>query len=178
MSDNLILDEISIKILGILQKNSRLTFSEIGRQIGLSSPAVAERVKKMEDAEIIKRYSIEIDHSKMGLGMSAFILVTLGGNMSPFIMKVEEIIKDVPEVLECHRVTGREDVIIKMVFSSIPHLKKVIDSIAPLGELNTCIIVTSSRETSYIDIEKFFTQYEPKTQMISQYIPKNNSIRS
>ena len=151
-------DEISLKILALLQKNSRESYSEIGRQVGLSAPAVAERVKKMEETGIIKRYSVDIAHEKIGLNMIAFMLINLPGSFSIQVQKTEDVIANIPEVLECHRVTGRDDMILKVVFSDIPHLKKVIDSVAPFGQINSYIVVTSFRNEAYIDIEKYLVQ--------------------
>ena len=149
------LDETALKILSLLQKNSRESFSEIGRNVSLSAPAVAERIKKMEEAGIIKDYTIEISHEKLNLGMMAFMLVNLPGSFGVQVEKTENVIADIPEVLECHRVTGQDDMIIKVVFKDIPHLKIVIDSIAPFGQINTCIVVTSFRNESFLDIEKY-----------------------
>ena len=70
------LDQIGVKILHELQKNARMPFSEIGRRVGLSSPAVAERVKKMEDAGIICGYHVKVDHEKIGYPIVAFIFLT------------------------------------------------------------------------------------------------------
>jgi Lrp/AsnC family transcriptional regulator, leucine-responsive regulatory protein len=149
------LDETSLKILSILQKNSRESFSEIGRKVGLSAPAVAERIKKMEETGVIKNYTIEISHEKLGLEMLAFMLVNLPGSFSVQVEKTENVIADIPEVLECHRITGRDDMVVKVVFKDIPHMKKVIDSIAPFGQINTCMVVTSFRNQPFLDMKKY-----------------------
>ncbi len=150
-----LLDNISLKILAILQSNSRESFSQIGRKVGLSAPAVAERVKRMEESGIIKKYSIEVSHEKLGLSMVAFMLINLPGSFSVQVEQAENVIANIPEVLECHRVTGRDDMIVKVIFSDIPHLKKVIDSVAPFGQIMTCIVVTSFRNEPYLNIEKY-----------------------
>ena len=149
------LDEISMQILSILQKNSRESYSEISRKVCMSAPAVAERIKKMEESGVIKNYTINISHEKMGLGMLAFMLVNLPGSFADQVEKTENIVANIPEVLECHRVTGRDDMVVKVVFKDMPHIKKVIDSLAPHSKLNTCIVVTSFRNEAYLDIEKY-----------------------
>lgn len=152
------IDEISLKILSILQKNSRESFSEIGRAVGLSAPAVAERVKRMENSGIIKKYTIEIAHENLGFKMLAFMLINLPGSFSTQVEKTEDVVANIPEVLECHRVTGKDDMVLKVIFSDITHLKKVIDSVAPFGQINTCIVVTSYRNESFLDIEKYINK--------------------
>ncbi len=149
------LDETGLKILSILQKNSRESFSEIGRKVGLSAPAVAERIKKMEESGVIKNYTIELSHENLGLGMLAFMLVNLPGSFGVQVEKTESVISDIPEVLECHRITGRDDMVVKVVFKDIPHMKRIIDSIAPFGQINTCVVVTSFRNEPFLDIEKY-----------------------
>lgn len=150
-----LLDNVSLKILAILQKNSRESFSEIGRKVGLSSPAVAERIKKMETAGIIKKYSIEISHENLGFKMLAFVLINLPGSTISQVEKTENAISKIPEVLECHRVTGHEDIVIKIIFEDITHLNRIITSVAPFGQINTCIVVNSFRNEPYLDIENF-----------------------
>lgn len=149
------IDEVSLKILSMLQKNSRESYSEIGRNVGLSAPAVAERVKKMEEAGVIKSYTIEIGHDKMGFGLLAFMLVNLQGSFGVQVEKTENVIANILEVLECHRVTGRDDMILKVLAKDISHLRSVIDSVAPYGQLNTCIVTQSFRDGAFMDIDNY-----------------------
>lgn len=152
--EDLNIDDLSLKILSILQKNSRLSNSEIGRQVGLSSPAVNERIRKMEKAGIIKNYTVEIDHKKMGFKIEAFINVSLQGIFGPKLKETAKSFLKIPEVLEFYNVTGGDDVIMKVVANSIEHLRVVISKVAPLGQMYTRIIVTEFKRIQGIDIDE------------------------
>lgn len=147
-------DELSLRILGLLQENSRLSNSEIGRQIGLSSPAVNERIKKMEKLGIIKNYTVEIDHKKLGFELEAYITVSLQGLFGPTLKETAKSFLKIPEVLEFYNVTGGDDIIMKVAARSIDHLRVVISKVAPLGQMYTRIIVTEFKNQSGISIKE------------------------
>ena len=150
--DTLNLDDLSLQILSILQENSRLSNSEIGRRVGLSSPAVNERIRKMEEAGIIKNFSVEIDHKKLGFELEAYITVSLFGLFGPKLKETAKSFLQIPEVLEFYNVTGSDDVVMKIVASSMNHLRVIISKVAPLGQMNTRIIVTEFKKQQNIKI--------------------------
>src|SRR5438477_10939521 len=96
-------DEIDRKILRLLQENARISYAELGRQVGLTTPAVIERVRKLEDGGIITGYRADIDTAKVGLSITAFIRMSISGVDYSHIIEVAQGSK---EVLECHRGTG------------------------------------------------------------------------
>src|ERR1035438_2801021 len=102
--DNAELDGTGWHILEELQKNGRLSFAELGRRVGLTLPAVAERVRKMEDAGIITGFRAEIDPAKIGLPIVALIRISVGDVFA----RVAQAVISMPEVLECHRGTGAD----------------------------------------------------------------------
>src|SRR5579871_3272155 len=119
-----LLDETGWRILQELQENARLSFSELGLRVGLSSPAVAERVRKLEDAGIIKGYHAEIDTAKVGYLITAIIrMQTQGERCTRVLVNV----RDIPEVLECYRLTGSDSLVMKVMVSSVEHLEALID---------------------------------------------------
>ncbi|MGC1781779.1 MAG: Lrp/AsnC family transcriptional regulator [Acidobacteriaceae bacterium] len=134
------LDSIGWKILVHLQQNARIPFAELGRRVGLSTPAVMERIRRMEEAGIISGYQAEIDLSKIGYNILAFIRVSVVGNFMPRIMKVA---RDMPEVLECHRVTGADSFIMKAAVESIDELEKLLDRLTPYVATTTSIVLSS-----------------------------------
>lgn len=136
----LVLDDIDWKILQELQANARTAFAELGRRVGLSTPAVAERVRRMEDAGVILGYHAQIDPAKVGLPMQAFIRVNVAGDK---LTKFAALVQECPEVLECHRVTGSESFIIKVAVSDNTHLEHVIDSLMPYVATTTSMILSS-----------------------------------
>ena len=118
------LDEIDWKILYELQADARTSYAELGRRIGLTTPAIIERIRKMEDAKIITGYRAEIDAAKVGFPVMAFIRMSITG---VDYSQIVETVKETKEVLECHRGTGGDSFIIKVAVADVEHLQTVID---------------------------------------------------
>ena len=135
-----LLDEVGWQILTVLQEDARLSYTEIGRRVGLSLPAVVERVRRLEEAGIITGYRAEIDISKIGLGITAFIRVTTASEKYPAL---NALLKAMPEILESHHLAGADSFIIKVVASSIPHLESLITRLSPFGQTTTSIVLSS-----------------------------------
>jgi Lrp/AsnC family leucine-responsive transcriptional regulator len=135
-----ILDKISWNILRELQEDARISYAELGRRVGLTTPAVIERVKRLEDAGIIKGYRAEINPAKIGLPILAFIRMSITGVDFAHIVEVAE---KSPEILECHRGTGGDSFIMKVAVASVEHLQKVIDELIPYGVTTTSIVLSS-----------------------------------
>lgn len=135
-----ILDGLDGKILAELQANGRLPFAELGRRVGLSTPAVAERVRRMEDSGVIERYIAVVNPAKVGLPVRAFIKITVPGDRLPHF---NGLAQRVPEVRECHRVTGAESYILQVAVRDLPHLEAVIDSLTPYMATNTSMVLAS-----------------------------------
>jgi Lrp/AsnC family leucine-responsive transcriptional regulator len=134
-------DEIGWKILGELQQNARIAFAELGRRVGLSTPAVTERVHKMEEAGIILGYRIQIDLAKAGLPILAFITVKVSGeNLNHFVHLAARL----PEVLECHRVTGADSFLIKAAVSNVAHLERLLDALMPCVGTTTLMVLSTA----------------------------------
>lgn len=135
-----LLDDIGWNIISELQENARIPFSELGRRVGLSTPAVIERVRQMEDAGIICGFHAEVDPAKLGFGVMAFIRVKVSGGK---LRNFAEVVRFCPEALECHRVTGSESFIIKVAVTDINHLESVIDALMPYVATTTSMILSS-----------------------------------
>ena len=135
-----VLDEIGWHILRELQENARISFAELSRRVGLSIPAVAERVHRMEDAGVITGYRTEIDFSKVGLPIKAFMRLSIVGDISPRLVAA---LKEIPEVAECYRVTGADSFILEVHVSSVAHLEAVIDKLLPYGTTTTTIVLST-----------------------------------
>ena len=134
-------DDIGWRILGELQQNARIPFAELGRIVGLSTPAVTERVHKMEEAGIIVGYRAHIDPAKVGLPILAFVNVKVGGeNLSRFM----EVAGGHPEVLECHRVTGAESFLLKVAVSDVAHLEILLDALMPYVATTTSMVLSTA----------------------------------
>ena len=142
------IDEIDWKILTELQKDARTSFAELGRRVGLTTPAVIERVRKLEDAKIITGYRAEIDTAKVGLPITAFIRMSITGIDYSHIIKVVEASN---EVLECHRGTGNDSFIMKVAVADVGHLQILIDRLTPYGITTTSIVLSSPVKSRVIE---------------------------
>ena len=134
------LDDIGWRILRELQGNGRISYSELGRRVGLTPPAVGERVRRMEESGIILGYRVELDLEKVGLPLTALVRVTHRGVNC---LELGRIVAEYPEVLECHRITGAESYIMKVALRSVEHLQELIDRLMAYGETVTSIVLSS-----------------------------------
>ena len=137
---NVKIDGLNWRILECLQENARESFATIGRTIGLTPPAVAERVKKMEDLGIIQGYKALVSHSLTGHQLKAIItLRAFMGKLKPFLV----IVSTFEEVINCYRITGNENIVMEVVLKDQFHLEKFIDMLIQYGETRTHIILSN-----------------------------------
>lgn len=151
------LDAIAWKILECLQRNARITFAELGRKVGLSTPAVAERVHRLEEAGVITGYHASVDGSKLGVPIRILMRLTIpGGDLQ--ISRTVTAIRELCEIRRCHRITGSESFIIEADVVSIRHMEALIDRLSALGATSTSTILSSPverREYTEKQIEGF-----------------------
>jgi Lrp/AsnC family leucine-responsive transcriptional regulator len=136
-----LLDDLAWKLLMELQNDARVTFAELGRRVGLSTSAVVERVRKLEDDGVILGYRTLVDASKVGMPILAFIRISLVGDL---LNKIITLAQALPEVLECHRLTGSDSLILKVTVASIEHLESLIDQLPPYVATTTSIVLSSA----------------------------------
>lgn len=133
------IDQLNWKILKCLQQNARMSNAEIGRRVGITSPAVSERIKKMEDAEIIQGYTTFVSPFEAGYQLKALItLRAFMGMLKPFLEKV----KTYDEVVNCYRITGNENIVMEVVLKNQKHLEAFIDQLITYGETKTQIVLS------------------------------------
>ena len=135
-----LLDRIGLNILAALQENARLPLAHIGDKVGLSSPAVAERVKKMEAAGIIKGYHAQIDPEAMGRSVAAFVELTTAARHYP---AVKSLATDLPEVTSCHHVSGEASFILHVRVDAVADLEPLVARFSPLGQTRTAIVLST-----------------------------------
>ena len=133
-------DPTNSRILDELQKDGRLSFAELGRRVGLSSTAVAERVARLEEEGVITGYGAQVDPRALGLSLSALVRVRPAPDN---LQTVAEAARKTPEVVECHRVTGDDCYVMKVHLRDVEHLEAVIDRFAALGQTTTSIMQSS-----------------------------------
>ena len=143
------IDDIDRKILWKLQEDARISFAELGRRVGLTTPAVIERVHKLQDAGIITGYRAEIDTATVGLPITAFVRMSITGVDYSHII---EVAQESSEVLECHRGTGGDSFIMKVAVRSVEHLQEMIDRLTPYGITTTTIVLSSPVKRRTIEV--------------------------
>jgi Lrp/AsnC family leucine-responsive transcriptional regulator len=134
--------ELNARILKEMEMDARLSITEIGKRVGLSGPAVSERIKKMEDERIITGYTAVVDHDQLGLAVNAFITLKSSLTHSGVIKKIEEI----TEILECYSITGNHCIIMKVATSTTKRLEAIIGQLQQFGETNTSVILSATFE--------------------------------
>jgi Lrp/AsnC family leucine-responsive transcriptional regulator len=140
-------DSINWKILDCLQRNARQSNTDISKKVGISSPAVAERIRKMEDSGIIKSYIANVSPYATGYQLRALITVrAFMGRLKPFLEKV----KSFNEVINCYRITGNENIVMEVVLDNQKHLETFIDQLITYGETKTQIILSNVIENNPI----------------------------
>jgi Lrp/AsnC family transcriptional regulator, leucine-responsive regulatory protein len=131
------LDEINRRLLDELQRDGRVAFAELGRRVGLSAPAVAKRVGRLERDGVITGYRAEVDPEAIGFPLAAVVRVR------PFarqIHKIPELAESTPEVVECERVTGEDCYLLRLHVRAIDDLEAVLDHFTPFGQTTTSIV--------------------------------------
>ncbi|MDQ4004863.1 MAG: Lrp/AsnC family transcriptional regulator, partial [Actinomycetota bacterium] len=135
------LDDTDWKLLAELQEDGRASYSELGRRVALTAPAVAERIRRLEESGVIKRFRAEVDPTRLGYPITAFVRWTSTG---PDCAHLGEVAKEIPEVLECHRITGETSYTLKVAATSVGHLEQLIDRLMPYGSTITSVVLSSS----------------------------------
>jgi Lrp/AsnC family leucine-responsive transcriptional regulator len=135
-----VIDETNRRLLTELQHNARITLAELGRRVGLSSPAVTERLQRLEQSGAIISYRAELDPRAVGLALSAVIRMRPA---SGSVQKIAEIARATPEVTECSRITGEDCYLMKAHVRDVQHLEEVIDRFTPFGQTTTSIVQSS-----------------------------------
>jgi Lrp/AsnC family transcriptional regulator, leucine-responsive regulatory protein len=141
------LDEIGWQLLKLLQQNARQSLRQIGDIIGMTAPAVAERVRRLEDAGVVAGYRAEIDLEKVGLPILAFIYLTCNSTQSHRFRKA---VHEMPQIIECHCVTGSETYILKVAVASVPHLEHLLLDLTNHGEVRTSLVLSTQVKTRMI----------------------------
>lgn len=147
------LDGTDVKILRALAADARLPVAELARAIGLSPPSVAERIKRLEESGVIQGYTLEIDAASLGLPLTAWIRIR---PMPGKLKRVADVLRGIPEIVECDRITGEDCFIARAHVKSIQALEKLIDQVMPDAMTNTSIVQSSpvAKRLPPIDFEK------------------------
>jgi Lrp/AsnC family transcriptional regulator, leucine-responsive regulatory protein len=140
IAEGALLDETNLRLLDELQHDGRASLAELGRRVGLSSPAVAERLRRLEQDGVITGYRAVVDPRKLGYGLGVLIRVRPAPRM---LAEVAELARQEPSVLECHRVTGDDCYVMTAYVRDVEHLEEVIDAFAAYGSTTTSVMQSS-----------------------------------
>jgi Lrp/AsnC family transcriptional regulator, leucine-responsive regulatory protein len=132
-----LLDPVNLRVLDELVADGRLALAELGRRVGLSAPAVAERVQRLERAGVIAGYHAELDPRALGYPVSAVVRIRPAPGQ---LQRIPEVARETPEVAECHRITGDDCYLIRLYLRSIDELEDVLDRFTPYGLTTTSIV--------------------------------------
>lgn len=148
----LTLDEIDVHLLNLLQQEGRATQLELSREVGLSQPAVAERIRKLEERDVIIGYTARVDATKLGKDITAFIGVTI--EHPKYFEGFARKVMAMPEVLEAHRVAGQDSYLLKVKTANTRTLDQLLvqtlRTIPGVTRTHTTIVLTSIKEETHI----------------------------
>lgn len=151
------LDSIDRKILELLQANSNITNAQLAQEIGLSPAPTLERVKKLETQGVIKSYHAVVDMASVGLGVCTFVTVSLKGHNKDNIEKFIKAISKIPEVVECHHVTGQADFILKVVAPDIPAYQNLmlekVTNIEVVDNMQSTVILSTFKDSRVLPVQ-------------------------
>ena len=145
-----LLDDVGRDLLSALQQDARLSYAELGRRIGLSPAATAERLRRLEESGIIKGYRVELDLEALGLPVLAIVRMSCdGAKYRPFLKAVQTM----ERVVECHHVAGGDAFILKVAAGSVRELEKVVEKLLDFGVPTTSFVFSSPVERRTIRLE-------------------------
>jgi len=142
------MDALDRKIIGQLQQNARVTSSEISKHIHLSVPAVTERIRKLEEAGIIRQYTARLNREALGLNLTAFILVSI--SRTEHTEAFRQAVRNCGAVLECHHIAGEYDYLLKVAVASPKALEGLLNDTLHKAEwvvkTNTVMVLSTVKE--------------------------------
>lgn len=149
-------DHIDRKVLEILQDNAKITNAQLSKEIGLSPAPTLERVKKLETIGVIQSYHAQLNREKIGLGVTTFVQITLTGHKKMVTDSFVSQINEIPEVIECHHITGNCDFLLKIISKDIASYQKLmleqINEIEEVASTQTMVILSTFKESKVLPI--------------------------
>ncbi|GAB3267805.1 Lrp/AsnC family transcriptional regulator [Larkinella arboricola] len=150
------LDQIDRKVLEILQTNAKITNAQLSKEIGLSPAPTLERVKKLETSGIIQSYHAQLNRDRVGLGVTTFVQVSLVGHKKQVTESFVNAVKNIPEIIECHHITGSGDFLLKVIAKDISSYQVLmlekINEIEEVASTQTMVILSTFKESKVLPI--------------------------
>jgi Lrp/AsnC family leucine-responsive transcriptional regulator len=135
-----LLDDVNRRLLAELHADPRITMSSLARRLGMSAPAVTERLQRLERAGVVTGYRVEVDPAALGMPVTAFARIRpTAGQVS----RIAELARSIPQVVECHRITGEDCFLVKVHAAGVDRLEEVLDRFLLYGQTVTSIVVST-----------------------------------
>jgi Lrp/AsnC family transcriptional regulator, leucine-responsive regulatory protein len=149
-------DKTDLKILKILQENAKITNLQLSAEIGLSPAPTLERVKKLENAKLIKGYYTQLNQEALGIGISAIIQITLTRQIENAISNFKKEISKIPEIMECYQVTGNADYVLIVMLKDIRDFESLISQklskMEEIGQMQTMVVLSKPKDSKVLPI--------------------------
>ena len=133
-------DDLDLRLLDLLAVDSRTSTAALARALGMSAPSVAERLKRLQEAGVIRRFTVDVDAVALGYTLTAYVRIRPTAGQ---IAKVAQLLAELPEIVECDRITGDDCFLARAHVRSVDDLERLIDRIAPLAQTNTAVVQSS-----------------------------------
>ena len=151
------LDDVDLQILTILQRDGRVTNADLAKAVNLSPPSVLQRVRALEKAGLIRGYHALLDHDRLGLRITAMVMITLALHQDMAIERFRRAVLEVPEILECHHVSGDFDFLLKVVVRDMrayeTFIRERLSKIKGVGQIRTSFVLGTTKYTTEIQID-------------------------
>ncbi|RYG26163.1 Lrp/AsnC family transcriptional regulator [bacterium] len=150
------LDEVDLQILVSLQRDGRITNADLAKAVNLSPPSVLQRVRALEKAGLIRGYHALLDHERLGLRITAMVMITLALHQDMAIERFRRSVMDIPEILECHHVSGDFDFLLKVVVRDMrsyeQFVREKLSKIKGIGQIRTSFVLGTTKYSTEIPI--------------------------
>jgi Lrp/AsnC family leucine-responsive transcriptional regulator len=157
MAETVVLDGIDRAILRLLQQSGRMTNAALADAVGLTPTPMLQRIRKLEQLGVILRYAAVVDAEKVGRPVLAFVHVTLKSHEATVHQTLLDLVKDMPEVMECHHIAGDEDFLLKVAMQSIPELERLLFRLGASGtiaRIKTTFVLSSAKSSGPVPIDE------------------------
>ncbi len=156
MSTKTHLDETDVQILHLLQTDGRISNADLAKRVGLSPPSVLQRVRALEKASLIRGYVALLDPERLGLRITAIVMISLSLHQEQPIERFRRAIQEIPEIIECYHVSGDFDFLLKVVVKDMRSyevfLRERLSKIKGIGKINTNFVLATNKQTTHIPL--------------------------
>jgi Lrp/AsnC family leucine-responsive transcriptional regulator len=150
------LDEVDLQILVSLQRDGRITNADLAKAVNLSPPSVLQRVRALEKAGLIRGYHALLDHERLGLRITAMVMITLSLHQDMAIERFRRAVMDIPDILECHHVSGDFDFLLKVVVRDMrsyeQFVREKLSKIKGIGQIRTSFVLGTTKYSTEVPI--------------------------